>query len=105
MSKADHSHRRLEEVCGLIIGLYKHDLHAKRVDALAAATLGAMTGTSQAVAIIGRTMAQAQGLMTAAGKPPKVILVAVARKLLVYAPAVVRAQKPFDPFPDAVSPA
>ncbi len=41
--------------------------------------------------------------MTAAGKPPKVILIAVARKLLVYAHAVVRTQKPFDPFPDAPS--
>ncbi len=41
--------------------------------------------------------------MTAAGKPPKVILVAVARKLLVYAHAVVRPQKPFQPFPDALS--
>ena len=42
--------------------------------------------------------------MTAAGKPPKVILIAVARKLLVYAHAVVRTQKPFTPFPDAPSP-
>ena len=39
--------------------------------------------------------------MTAAGKPPKVILIAVARKLLVYAHAVIRAQKAFDPSPDA----
>ena len=35
--------------------------------------------------------------MTAAGKPPKVVLVAVARKLLVYAHAVIRTQMPFDP--------
>ena len=41
--------------------------------------------------------------MLAAGKPPKVILVAVARKLLVYAHAVIRTQEPFDPFPDASS--
>jgi len=39
--------------------------------------------------------------MTEAGKAPKVILVAVARKLLVYAHAVIRTQKPFQPFPDA----
>lgn len=39
--------------------------------------------------------------MTAAGKPPKVILVAVARKLLVYAHAVIRTQKAFDPSPNA----
>jgi len=40
-----------------------------------------------------------------AGKPPKVILVAVARKLLIYAHAVVRTQKPFTPSPDAPKPA
>jgi transposase len=37
--------------------------------------------------------------MAAAGKPPKVILVAVARKLLVYAHAVVPTQTPFYPRP------
>jgi len=41
--------------------------------------------------------------MTDACKPPKVILVAVARKLLVYAHAVIRTQKLFQPFPDALS--
>ena len=41
--------------------------------------------------------------MIDAGKPPKVILVAVARKFLVYAHAVIRTQKPFQPFPDAPS--
>ena len=43
--------------------------------------------------------------MIAAGKPPKVILVAVARKLLVYAHAVIRTQKPFTSSPDAPAPA
>ena len=41
--------------------------------------------------------------MTDAGKAPKVILVAVARKLLVYAHAVIRTQRPFQPCPDAPS--
>jgi len=41
--------------------------------------------------------------MAEAGKPPKVILVAVARKLLVYAHAVVRTRKPFTSSPDAPS--
>jgi len=41
--------------------------------------------------------------MADTGKAPKVILVAVARKLLVYAHAVIRTQKPFQPFPDAPS--
>lgn len=39
-----------------------------------------------------------------AGKPPKVILVAAARKLLVYAHAVVRTQTPFTSSRDAASP-
>ncbi|WP_159718919.1 IS110 family transposase [Geminicoccus flavidas] len=43
--------------------------------------------------------------MTAAGKPPKVILIAVARKLLVYAHAVIRAQMPFHPRSADPSPA
>lgn len=33
--------------------------------------------------------------MRAAGKPPKVILLVIARKLLVFAHAIVRSQKPF----------
>jgi len=52
--------------------------------------------TNKALADFVRRMAEA-------GKPPKVILVAVARKLLVYAHAVIRTQKPFQPFPDAPS--
>ena len=43
------------------------------------------------------------GRLKHAGKPPKVFLVAVARKLLVYAHAVVRTQTPFTSFPDAPS--
>jgi transposase len=52
-----------------------------------------------------KALAAFVGRMTTAGKPPKVILVAVARKLLVYAHAVVRTQKPFTSSPDAPSPA
>ncbi len=43
--------------------------------------------------------------ITTAGKSPKVILIAVARKLLVYAHAVIRTQKAFDSSPDALLPA
>jgi transposase len=39
--------------------------------------------------------------LLAAGKPPKVILVAVARKLLVYVHAVIRTQTPFEPTSNA----
>lgn len=56
--------RRLEDVRGFIGGLYGPDLHAKRVDALAGATLGVMAGASLAVAMIGQALAQARGLVT-----------------------------------------
>ncbi len=55
---------RLGEVRGFIGGLYGPDLHSKRVDALAGATLGVMTGASLAVAVIGQALAQARGLVT-----------------------------------------
>jgi hypothetical protein len=55
---------RLKDIRAFIDGLYGHDLHTKRVDSLAAATLGVMTGTSLAVAMIGQALAQARGLVT-----------------------------------------
>jgi hypothetical protein len=55
---------RFGEIRGFIGGLYGSDLHAKRVDALAGATLGVMTGASLAVAMIGQALAQARGLVT-----------------------------------------
>ena len=55
---------RLGEVRGFIGGLYGPDLHSKRVDALAGATLGVMAGASLAVAMIGQALAQARGLVT-----------------------------------------
>jgi Transposase DDE domain len=64
VAKAERSSGRLEEICGFIGGLYGPDLHAKRVDALAGATLGVMTGASLAVAMIGQALAQARGLVT-----------------------------------------
>jgi len=58
------SGRQLEDVRSFIGALYGADLHAKRVDALAGATLGVMTGASLAVAVIGQALAQARGLVT-----------------------------------------
>src|SRR5580658_7289425 len=55
---------RLKDIRAFIDGLYGHDLHAKRVDSLAAATLGVMTGASLAIAMIGQALAQACGLVT-----------------------------------------
>ena len=64
MVRSELARKRLSEVRGLIDELYGHDLHAKRVDALAGATLGVMTGASLAVATIGQALAQARGLVT-----------------------------------------
>src|SRR5215204_7738009 len=61
---AERSSGRLGEIRGFIGGLYGSDLHAKRVDALAGATLGVMTGASLAVAMISQALAQARGLVT-----------------------------------------
>ena len=55
---------RLKDIRAFIDSLYGHDLQAKRVDSLAAATLGVMTGASLAVAMIGQALAQARGLVT-----------------------------------------
>jgi hypothetical protein len=55
---------RLKDIRAFIERLYEHDLHAKRVDALAGATLGVMTSASLAVAVIGQALAQARGLVT-----------------------------------------
>ena len=43
-----------------------------------------------------KALADFVGRMRRAGKAPKVTLIAVARKLLVFAHAVIRTQKPFD---------
>jgi len=55
---------RLKDIREFIDGLYGYDLHAKRVESLADATLGIMTGASLAVAVIGQALAQARGLVT-----------------------------------------
>jgi len=44
--------------------VYGTDLHAKRIDSLACATLGVMQSASLAVAMIGHALAQARGLVT-----------------------------------------
>ena len=64
MVKSELLGKRLSDVRGFIGELYGHDLHAKRVEALAGATLGVMAGASLAVATIGQALAQARGLVT-----------------------------------------
>jgi hypothetical protein len=55
---------RLKDIRKFVGDLYKGDLHAKRVDSLAGATLGVMTGASLAVSVIGQSLALARGLVT-----------------------------------------
>jgi hypothetical protein len=64
VARSELSRKRLSDVRGFIGELYGHDLHAKRVEALAGATLGVMTGASLAVATVGQALAQARGLVT-----------------------------------------
>src|SRR5436309_3331782 len=64
MRKTDPAGKRFDDVRWFIGGLYGPNLHAKRVDSLAGATLGVMTAASLAVAMIGHALAQARGLAT-----------------------------------------
>jgi len=53
-----------QDVRSFLDSVLSEDIHAKRVDSLANAALGVMTGASLAVAMIGRSLAQARGLLT-----------------------------------------
>ncbi len=64
MGKAGEQDGRLGDVRSFLGALYGPDLHAKRVDALAGATLGVMAAASLAVAMFGQALAQARGLVT-----------------------------------------
>jgi hypothetical protein len=64
MRRANCAGGRFDDVRLFIGELYGTDLHAKRVDRLAGATLGVMTAASLAVAMIGHALAQARGLVT-----------------------------------------
>jgi len=64
MVKVKRLSGRLGKVRDFIGGRYGPDLHSKRGDAPAGATLGVMTGASQAVAMIGQAPAQTRGLVT-----------------------------------------
>jgi hypothetical protein len=62
--KVERSVGRLNDIRGFIEGVYQNDLHAKRIQSLANATLGVMTSASLAVGVIGQALAQARGLAT-----------------------------------------
>jgi Transposase DDE domain len=64
MGQMDRTRGRYDDVRAFIGEMYEHDLHAKRIESLAGATLGVMTAASLAVALIGHALAQARGLVT-----------------------------------------
>ena len=55
---------QFKDVRSFLDSILSDDTHAKRVDSLANAALGVMTGASLAVAMIGKSLAQARGLLT-----------------------------------------
>src|SRR5215203_1612978 len=55
---------QFQDVRSFLDSVLSEDIHAKRVDSLANAALGVMTDASLAVAVIGRSLAQARGLLT-----------------------------------------
>ena len=54
---------KFQDVRGFLDSVLDDDIHTKRVDSLANATLGVMTGASLGVALIGKSLAQARGLL------------------------------------------
>jgi hypothetical protein len=64
MAHLDWRRARFAEVRSFVGELFGADLHVKRIDWLAGATLGVMQSASLAVAMIGQALAQAKGLVT-----------------------------------------
>jgi hypothetical protein len=64
MAKPDRRRTQLADVRAFVGEVFGADLHAKRIDSLAAATLGVMQSASLAVAMIGQALALAKGLVT-----------------------------------------
>ena len=54
---------QFQDVRAFLDSVLDEDIHTKRVDSLANATLGVMTGVSLGVALIGKSLAQARGLL------------------------------------------
>src|SRR3954454_17906067 len=54
---------KFQDVRAFLDSVLDEDIHTKRVDSLANATLGVMTGASLGVALIGKALAQARGLL------------------------------------------
>jgi hypothetical protein len=69
MAKPDQRRAHFAEVRSFVGEVYGGDLHAKRIDSLAGATLGVMQSASLAVAIIGQALALAKGLVERTRNP------------------------------------
>jgi hypothetical protein len=54
---------QVKDVRSLFESVLDEDIHTKRIASLANATLGVMTGASLGVAVIGKSLAQARGLL------------------------------------------
>src|SRR5678815_3817764 len=57
------SFMQFQDVRAFLNSVLDEDIHTKRVASLANATLGVMTGASLGVAVIGKSLAQARGLL------------------------------------------
>ncbi len=57
MAGSDRQRAQFADVRSFVGGVYGGDLHAKRVESLAGATLGVMHAASLAVALIGQALA------------------------------------------------
>ena len=64
MRQGERTAGRIADIRQFLDGMFKDDLHAKRVESLANGTLGVMAGASLGVALIGQALAQARGLLT-----------------------------------------
>lgn len=64
MRQGERRAGRIADIRQFLDGMFKDDLHAKRVESLANGTLGVMAGASLGVALIGQALAQARGLLT-----------------------------------------
>jgi len=64
MAIPDRPRAQSADVRAFVGGVYGDDLHAKRINSLADATLGVMQSASLAVATIGQALALAKGLVT-----------------------------------------
>src|ERR1700687_1226240 len=64
MNRPNRSIKSVEFVHNYLDGIFAGDVHSKRIDSLAGATLGVMTSASLAVSVIGHALAQARCRLT-----------------------------------------